>query len=205
MAFNNYGELKAELTDELFHQRFVPNYDKFTTFFEASANARLRVRQMEHMALLTTTDGEVALPADYLLWRTILRGSAVRPPQDELEYVHPAYLPATTNADRGPGLFTIEGSTLRIRPTDDVNAFEFHYYRKLPTLIGSNSNSNWLLAAYPNAYLFGLMVEAMAHGRNAEGAQLYKARRDEALAEITQLSALTTGATSPSVRSADYY
>jgi hypothetical protein len=38
-----------------------------------------------------------------------------------------------------------------------------------------------------------------------EGAQLYKARRDEVLAEIIQLSALTTGATSPSVRTAEYF
>jgi hypothetical protein len=34
---------------------------------------------------------------------------------------------------------------------------------------------------------------------------LYKARRDEIFAEITQLSALTTGATSQSVRTAEYF
>ena len=77
--------------------------------------------------------------------------------------------------------------------------YEFHYYRKIPSLIGNNSTTNWLLTDYPNAYLFGVMVEAMAHGRNVEMAQLYKARRDEVFAEIIQLSALTTGATSRSV------
>ena len=49
------------------------------------------------------------------------------------------------------------------------------------------------------------MMEAAGHGRNAEMAQLYKARRDEVFAEITQLYALTTGATSPSVRTAEYF
>jgi hypothetical protein len=207
MAFSNYGDLKTELSAKLFHSRFLAQYDGFTQLFEASANARLRVRQMEAVASLTTSSGEVALPTDYLLWRTILPTTITTYPwREELEYVHPAFLPATTGtAGYPPRLFTIEGNTLKIRPIDDVNAYEFHYYRKIPTLIGDNSNTNWLLGAYPNAYLFGLMTEAMAHGRNAEGAQLYKARRDEIFAEITQLSALTTGATSQSVRTAEYF
>lgn len=205
MAFNSYGELKAELTRELFHQRFLADYDKFTTLFEASANARLRVRPMEHAVSLSTVGGEVALPADYILWRTIRPTASTRPPYyDELEYVHPAYLPRTSVIGY-PALFTIEGNTLKTRPVDDVNAFEFHYYRKIPTLTGSDANTNWLLAAHPNAYLFGLVTEAAAHGRNAEMAQLYKARRDEIFAEIIQVTALTTGATSPSVRTAEYF
>jgi len=38
-----------------------------------------------------------------------------------------------------------------------------------------------------------------------EMAQLYKARRDEVFQEIIQLSALTTGATSPKVRVGEYF
>jgi hypothetical protein len=49
------------------------------------------------------------------------------------------------------------------------------------------------------------MVEAAAHQRNAELAQLYKARRDETFQEIIQRYALTTGATSPTVRMAEYF
>jgi hypothetical protein len=205
MAFNNYGELKAELSAYLFHQRFLARYDSFTTLFEESANARLRVRPMEHVTSLTTVGGEVALPADYILWRTIKPASSTRPPQDELEYVHPAYLPTSATSGGYPALFTIVNATLKIRPVDDVNAFEFHYYRKIPTLTGNDTNTNWLLANYPNAYLFGLMTEAGGLGRNAELAQLYKARRDEVFAEIIQVNALTTGATSQQVRTAEYF
>ena len=88
---------------------------------------------------------------------------------------------------------------------DRVDAYEFHYYQKIPTLIGGDLNRNWLLTEYPNAYLFGLMVEAAGQGRNGEMAQLYKARRDEVFAEIIQRYALTTGATSPMVRTAEYF
>lgn len=206
MSFGSYGELKAEISAKLFHSRFLNDYDSFTTVFENSANARLRVRQMETVAQLTTANGEVALPADYLVWRTIRPNAVTRWPWDELEYVHPAYLPPTApTLGTIPRLFTIERNLFRTRPIDDVNAYEFHYYAKIPSLVGNNANTNWLLAEYPNAYLFGLMTEAAAHGRNLEMAQLYKARRDEILQEIIQLSALTTGATSPAVRTAEYY
>lgn len=212
MAISNYGDLKTELSSYLFNQRFVARYDNCTTLFEASTNARLRVRQMEAVTPLTTVLGEVALPTDYLVWRTVRPTFATaspvtpifRPPFDEMDYVHPAYLPPVGRGfDR---LFTIEGNLFRARPVDDrTGAYELHYYQKIPSLVGSDSNSNWLLAAYPNAYLFGLMTELAALSRNTEMAQLYKARRDETLQEIIQLSALTTGATSPTVRLAEYF
>jgi len=208
---SNYGELKNELSDLLFNQRFIARYDRFTRFFEADANSRLRVLPMETTALLTTVNGDVALPTDYLLWRSVRPTfpasppvPTFHPPYDELDYVHPAYLPPVGRGyDR---LFTIEGNTFKVRPVDDrVGAYELHYYQKIPTLVGADSNSNWLLTEYPNAYLFGLMVEAVGDGRNLEMAQLYKARRDEVFQEIIQRYALTTGATSASVRTAEYF
>ena len=169
--------------------------------FEAYANSRLRVLPMETSTLLTTVDGVAALPGDYLLWRTVK--ATAWPSDPELDYVHPAYL---SSEQRSPSLFTIEGNSFKVRPVNDAtDAYEFHYYAKIPTLIGNDGNSNWLLTEYPNAYLFGLMVEAAGQGRNAEMAQLYKARRDEVFAEITQRYALTTGATSPAVRIGEYF
>ena len=202
MAISEYGELKNALNTYMFHQRFVTQYDNCVGLFETSADSRLRVRPMEAVVLLTTTNGDVALPSDYLVWRTVK--PTTTPYIDELDYVHPAYLPAT-QYNRRPPLFTIEGNTLKVRPVaDSADAYELHYYQKIPTLVGNDANTNWLLTAYPNAYLFGVMVELAALSRNQEMAQLYKQRRDEVFQEIIQLSALTTGATSPTVRTAEY-
>ena len=204
MAISNYGELKSTVSTHLFHQRFVGEYDNATIKFEAAANRRLRVRPMETFIEFNTVDGAAPLPPDYLLWRTVLWLG--RTPNPELDYVDPAYISQAFEGRVGPKLFTIEGEVIYIFPKDDnVNAYELDYYQKIPTLVGANTNSNWLLTEYPNAYLFGLMVEAASDGRNAEMAQLYKARRDEVFQEIIQRYALTTGATSPSVRSAEYF
>ena len=212
---SNYGELKTELSGELFHSRLVARYDQYTKRFEADANAVLRMRQQEASVLLTTVGGEVNLPTDYLVWRTVLpkyqnaapaQGGWVltNPRLAELDYVHPAYLPPIGyGRDR---VFTIEGTKFKVRPVDDrAQAFELHYYQKLPTITGNDANTNWLLTEYPNAYLFGLMTEAMTSQRNLEAATLYKQRRDEVLAEAKKLSSLTTGATSPHMRSAEYF
>ena len=152
------------------------------------------------------------MPDDYLVWRTVRPTFATaspvtpifRPPFDEIDYVHPAYLPPVGRGfDR---LFTIEGNTFKARPVDDrPGAYDFHYYQKIPTLVGADLNTNWLIAAYPDVYVEGVLVELGALGRNADFAQLHKARRDELFQEIIQLSALTTGATSPTVRMADYF
>lgn len=207
MAISTYGDLKGELSAYLFHQRLLPRYDSCTQFFEADANTRLRVLPMEAITSLTTVNGEAALPLDYLAWRTVLPADRTRfPPRDqEMDYVHPAYLPVISNNRYAP-VFTIEGTLFKARPINDaVGAYEFHYYQKIPTLTGSDLNSNWLLTEYPNAYLFGVLVELAGVQRNVDMAQLYKARRDEVFAEITQRYALTTGATSPAVRTAEYY
>jgi hypothetical protein len=202
MSISNYGSLKSELSAYLFHQRLTTRYDNCTELFETAANSRLRVLPMEASVLLTTINGDVALPIDYITWRTVK--PTTTPYIDELDYVHPAYLPATQH-NRRPPLFTIEGNTFKARPANDTaDAYEFHYYQKIPKLAGSDTNTNWLLTEYPNAYLFGVITELAAIMRNAEMAQLYKARRDETFQEIIQRYALTTGATSPTVRTAEY-
>lgn len=196
MLITNFGDLKAKLSSYMFHSRQAPDYDLMTSNFERAANRRLRVRQQEAASTLTTVDGVADLPADYLLWRTIIWGTD---PDDELEYVHPAFLGKTQPRKK---LFTIEGNKFKTNPVDDTaDKYQFHYYQKIPTITGTNDlATNWLLDEYPDAYEYGCVFELAAIGRNLEMAQLYKQRRDEVLTEIIYLSSLTTGATSSAVR-----
>src|SRR5262245_29876829 len=150
MLITNLGSLKAELARYMFHQRFQPDYDTAIQNFEALANRRLRVRPMETVTNLTTTNGETAIPPDYLLWRAVIWGGD---PINEVEYVHPLYL---NTANVLPRLFTIEGDTFKTNPADDTaDQYEFHYYQKIPTINGNDNNSNWLLAAHSDLYLEG--------------------------------------------------
>jgi hypothetical protein len=191
VAITNYSELQAAIGNWLDHSLFSVRVPEFIALFEAAANRRLRVRQQEASASLTPSSGAAALPADYLAWRRVTWTGS---PRNELEYAHPSYLQAaypTSPADV-PRIFTIEGSTLKVRPVDDT-ALDLDYLQRIAALSDA-APTNWLLAAHPDLYLFGSLVEAEMFGVNDERAMLWKARRDEIFDEIEKLSNKTRGA-----------
>jgi hypothetical protein len=114
-------------------------------------------------------------------------------PKIELEYVEPSYLQWAypSNNAGTPQVFTIEASSIYIRPTTSDN-LTFLYYAKIPALSDSNT-TNWLLTAHPDVYLFGSMVEAELFGVNDSRAPLWKARRDEIFDEIERLATKSRG------------
>jgi len=191
MAITTYAELQSSLATWLERADLGEVIPDFITLFEANANRMLRTRQMENSTSLSTVNGEINIPSDYLNWRSVTwDGNASR----ELEYVTPTYLRARyPSTDAGtPKIFTIEGLNFVTRSVDDTTGFTFRYYQKIPVLSDANT-TNWLLTAHPDAYLFGSLVEAHAYIPDAEKAILWKARRDEMLGEIQRLSNVTRG------------
>jgi hypothetical protein len=191
MAITTYSELKAAVENWLDHTLFTARVPEFIALFEAAANRRLRVRAQETSAALSPSAGAVALPADYLAWRRVTWTGSNRV---ELQYVHPSYLQAAypSSPSDVPRIFTIEGSSLKIRPVDN-SALEFDYFARIPALSDA-APTNWLLTAHPDLYLFGALTEAEMFGVNDERAPAWKARRDEIFDEIEKLSSKTRGA-----------
>ncbi|HEY7246266.1 MAG TPA: hypothetical protein VH678_20525 [Xanthobacteraceae bacterium] len=135
--------------------------------------------------------GQVALPGDYLAWRRVTwTGSGSS--RSELGYVHPSYLQAAypSQPTDVPRIFTIEGSTLKIMPLSGT-PLEFDYYQQIPSLVANNTN--WLMTAHPDIYLFGSMCEAENFGVNDERMPMWKARRDEIFEEIVMRDRQTRG------------
>jgi hypothetical protein len=191
MAITTYAELQAAVGNWLDHGLFAARILDFIALFEAAANRRLRVREQEATATLTPSSGAATLPADYLAWRRVTWTGT---PRVELQYVHPSYLQAAypSAPTDVPRVFTIEGATLKVRPLHGT-PLELDYLQKIPALSDA-APSNWLLAAHPDIYLFGSLVEAEMFGVNDERAPLWKARRDEIFDEIDKLNNKTRGA-----------
>src|SRR5713226_10736466 len=190
MSITTYTELQAAIGNWLDHSLFTARIPEFITIFESTANRRLRVRQQEVTAsLVPNVTGSVAIPSDYLAWRRVTWTGKTR---TELQFVHPSYLQAAYPSSPAdvPRIFTIEGSTLKVRPLDST-ALEFDYFQKVPAL--ASNPVNWLLTEHPDLYLFGSMVEAEMFGVNDERAPLWKARRDEIFDEIEKLNNKTRG------------
>jgi hypothetical protein len=191
MPIASFAELKGAIASWLARDDLTASIPDFIALFEATANRRLRVRQMQTAASLAPSAGEAALPNDYLAWRRVTwNGNRPR----ELDYVHPSYLQAAfPDAAAGiPRLFSIEGATLRIRPADEA-ALELAYFQKIPALSDA-APVNWLLTAHPDLYLFGALTEAQGFNVDPEKMATWGSRRNDIFEEIERLDARTRGA-----------
>ena len=189
MALTTYAELQTAVANWLARDDLTSYIPDFVTLFEANANRRLRVRQMEATnTTMSFSSGSATLPTDYLLYRRFTNTTSTR---TEMQYVTPSYLQAAypTTPTGTPSIFTIEGTTIKVRPTG-ITTFEFDYYQKISALSGT---VNWLFSAHPDIYLFGSLVEAEAFGVNDPRAAMWKTRVEMIYNEIENLDNLTNG------------
>jgi hypothetical protein len=188
MALTTYAELQTAVASWLARSDLTATIPDFVTLAEAHFNRVLRVRQMETSTTLTPSSGSATLPTDFLAYRRVTWASDTT---RELEYVHPSYLSAAypDSAEGTPAQFTIEGSTLKVRPVSDTS-ITFDYFQKIPALSGT---VNWLFTAHPDAYLFGTLAEARAYARNMDQFSMWVQRRDEALQEVRGVDFLNRG------------
>jgi hypothetical protein len=194
VALTTYAELQAAVADWMARSDLTTVIPAdFIVMFEARANRVLRVRQMLTSTNLTPSSGSATLPTDYLEWQRVTwTGSQRR----ELEYVLPTYLQAaypTSPADL-PTVFTIEGTTLKIRPVDGT-VLEFLYYQKIPALSAGNQATHWLFTAHPDLYLAGALYAGRTYMKDMEMAEAWKGEMAAIFDEIRRLSAVTQGQT----------
>ncbi len=181
MAITTYAELQSAIANWLARDDLTAYIPDFITLFEAAAARRLKVRLQETTTTLTPSSGVATLPTDYLGYRRVTwTGSPIH----GLEYVAPPlYASYLETGAATPVVFTIEGSNLRVAPSDDT-ALTFDYFQKTAAVSGT---LNWLFTNHPDAYLFGSLCEANAFTKDVDAAGLWKSRRDEVFDEIAKL------------------
>ncbi len=174
MPFTTYVELNAAIADQLARSDLTAQIPDFVTLFEAEANRELfRHRLTETSTTLTPSAGDVALPSDYMGWRRVTWTGS---PVVELNYVHPSMLKAyyPTSPAGIPAMFTIEGSTLKVRPVDDTSDIDLGYFAKPAAL---SSSLNWLMTNNPDAYFFGALEQAYLWIKDTDQAAPWSAKK----------------------------
>jgi hypothetical protein len=181
MSLDTYANLKTEIAAWTSRTDLTSQLDTFIDLFESWANRNLRTRQMENEAYASAAE-YIALPDDYLELRDIQwQGS----PRRQLQYVTPEYADMydTDGATGLPVYYTLVGNQLRLIPAPDSDTtVRISYWQSITPLDGTNT-SNWLLAAYPDAYLYGSLMHARAFIPD-ERAALVKAGWQEVMAEV---------------------
>ena len=164
MSLDTYDNLKLEIGDWLNRVDLAAKAPTFIALLEAQVQRTQRVREMVTVLDTSLTSNTLALPADYLQMKRI-RLTDTSLPSDPLEYASEGELDhieadiATTTGSQ-PTAYGIVGSNIRVAPSPDrTYAIEITYYAKLPAL-SSGNQTNWLLAAHPDIYLYGSLMQA---------------------------------------------
>jgi len=138
----------------------------------------------ESAGMAQEPQGQVALPSDYMGWRTVTWTGS---PEYVLEYVTPeTYITEYPNsvtpgltADK-PKVFTIEGSTLKIMPVD-TTPLELDYFAKDAALV---TTLNWLFTNHIDCYWAGTLEQVYSYLKDYNQAGIYQQKKKSCFEEI---------------------
>jgi hypothetical protein len=186
MSYTNYTDLQASVASYLGRSDLTTEIPDFIRFAELRLGRELRTRPMLNSATAPTiaNDAKVALPTDFLEIRDLfIQGNPRRP----LTYMSPSAFSREARADiiGLPVFYTILASEFKFAPIPDAAyTLEILYYAK-PTFLSSSNASNVFLANYPDALLYGSLIEAEPYLINDARSQLWATLYDRAIKNIS--------------------
>jgi hypothetical protein len=171
----NLIEFKSLLSRYLKRSDLADLYDDWIGFTSSRINQQLRLAEQEFRTVTLPLQKFIQLPDDFIEMRHMevnFQGGRV------VEYVTAGQLDQM-RARYGTGgairFFNIVDHQLELFPApgaDSEQVLTMFYYAKLPALV-SDTDTNKVLDAYPQLYLYGCMVEAAAFREHDKDAGSY--------------------------------
>jgi len=199
----NYGQLKTAIADWLMREDLTAVIPTFIRLAQARASRELRVRQMLVRATTTvepTAEGSsfVVLPIDWLEAKNIqfnTGAAGVRP----LTYVslQEADKIRATGATGNTTYYTLHANQIELLPPlQEAKEVELTYYATLPPL-EDDTDDNWMLAQWPDIYLYGSLLQSAPYLHDDERAGLWAGMYDRLVEEarLQDARAETSGST----------
>jgi hypothetical protein len=186
MAFTSYSDLKTTVANYLGRSDLTAQIPDFIRLAETRMARDLRTRQMLKSATATMTgaDARVALPTDFMEVRDLyILGN----PRMPVTYLSPSAFTRDARADQSgkPVFYTVLAAEFQFAPQPDAAyTLEILYYAQ-PTVLSSTNPSNVFLANYPDALLYGALLEAEPYLINDARLQTWAALYDKAVRSIS--------------------
>lgn len=180
-----YTDLQAAVGNFLKRSDLYADIPTFIAMAEAKMNRRLRVRQMVTNATATISNEFELAPPNFLAPISLkLSDSTV------LDCVALDVMAARKNReDYEPGepmAYSVAGTSFEFSPVPDTSYTAFLiYYAQINPLSLSNP-SNWVLATFPDAYVYGALAHAAVFLPENRG-QTFAALFEDALGEIANV------------------
>lgn len=200
MSIATYDDLQAAIARRMGRDDLTTVIPDFIGQTESDINAALArspVLPMMAAATGTISDETLAAPADIVdvVYLEITDGSTVwevpyYAPENvsQLQPLSSAFVNQVDNlfgTSSSPiRAYTREGSDFRFFPAPQQSyTYALKYWQKLPALSVSNT-ANWLLAAHPNAYLYGALAHASVDTWDDERVSGFSDAFDNAMADV---------------------
>lgn len=184
MNIVDYASLQTAVADWLNRADLSSRILDFIGLAEVRLMRKLRMRLLEAEETLTGTIGSrtIALPSDYREPLNFWWSNGVD--RTPLRFAPPELLDVWDSEGR-PVAWTIDGTNIAFdRACDSAYSFIFRYRQKLQ--LSDANPTNVILTNYPDAYLFGALVEAGPFLRDDDLLQLWEGRFEKALDEIRE-------------------
>ncbi len=188
---NNYTELQDAIADWLNRvgsPELAERAPDFIKMAEARFNRKLRVRQNEKRATATLDAGFITLPSDWLeakAIRLVVDGKPVPLELGTSEQLDQARRDASTVGTTKPHRYRFIGNQIEVAPYVSGEAtMELEYFYKVPALAASSTN--WLLADWPDLYLYGALQHSAPYLRDDQRLQTWAGIYNTLWTELTE-------------------
>jgi hypothetical protein len=189
MAITTYAQLQTALGNWLVRSgetETTSRAPEWISLFEGRFKRKVRVREMEQRSTASLNGRYLALPTSPDAFLSMRALKINTDPVRVLEPVSPDYLWTFygSSATGKPKVFSVIGSEIAFGPIpDSTDTVEMSFYQF--DVLSDANTTNWLLTAYPDIYLYGSLCEAEPYFGNDARFPMWKARLDEAMAELT--------------------
>lgn len=190
MALSTYGGLKTAIADTLNRSDLTSAIPDWVTMATAQIQRRLLmdgpVRQMLGSSSLAVSSEYTNLPADFEGLRAIVLTTMSN--SGAVEFCEPEKIAEQKimrpNQDGDPQLFSIVGSQIQFWPwnTGSYTA-AINYWQSLPAL-SADGDTNWLLAKYPDAYLYTALLQSAPYLKDDARAQMWGTFATQIISDI---------------------
>ena len=185
MAYTSYSDLQTSVANYLGRSDLTAVIPDFIRFAETRLARELRTRKMLKSATssMIAGDARVALPTDFLEVRDLYTQGNPRMP---VTYMSPSAFTRDARADESglPVFYTVLSAEFQFAPQPDTAyVLEILYYAQ-PTVLSNSNSSNVFLANYPDALLYGALLEAEPYLINDQRSQTWALLYDRAVKNI---------------------
>jgi len=184
MALTTYAELQASVADWLARSDLTTQIPDFIALAEARINRVLRLQAMETAYTGTIAGGVIAVPSDWLEWRSVwasYSGQVYPLEPASLEVMQRQY--PTRSGDGIPSVIARQAGNYIFGPYPEGNyAIEGVYFARFA--LSNAAPTNWLLTYAPDAYLYGALLASAPYLVDDARVPVWAALHDQALIEL---------------------